>query len=1045
MHQRSRLWSSSAFVVFGLIASGCAIDASRSATDQRVQIETTANTWTRSTQTDASIASDASGNLLVVWSSKRQEDHAFGIFAQCFDPLGRPIGTEIHVNETIEGGQYNPSVAIDQESGNAMIAWESTHHDGAGLGLVGRWFEPTVDGLRAHTGEFPINTTRNGDQTKPSVAINGYGEALVAWTSESAEGLLACARRFDLDGAPRSPEFRIGCAGAHSPIAAPTNDGFLVAGASRDFFGVPNALWMQRITANGAIGAPIEVVDGGDHQDIEPAIGVDASGNAVIAWMRRERDRYEPVCRGFDAEGQPRTRSIRIEAQSDGWLSGVAVAVAPDGRFNVSWNDESRSKPAPIDGSRKRRGSDVVAQRFDRKFAAVGDPERVHLVREGRQRIPIGSVATRSVWTSVDQIAHVWSGRTDSDSNGVGFTLTHPQRLTAEAPLLFEPRPAITRRDAAARTVAGDSAKPIYDPNFIPDPPEVNVRGAGPDFGFFGDQQRGAIPPDPEIAVGAEHVLIVVNSRMTIRRKTDGVQISGRDLFGPNGFWSELGSVSAFDPIAQYDVHTDRFVVAAAEHDNGQMYLLIAITEGSDPNGAWIKHRVNMTAFGTGMDYPILGVDDESISITVNFFGDPLAAYLFIFDKAALIAGAASFNAIQVSTSNPPTGAMTNYDVNPPAQYYASTWSSAGNRLRLIAVTDPNGSPSVTEHELLVPGFSIPVDADQLGSTELADTVDWRIKHGVVRNGAMWVAHNTKILDPGPTGPFSSRDIAKVRWYEIALNGWPTSGQTPTLTQTGLIDSGFGIHTWHPDISVDDNGNAAMVFSRSSKDEFISTARAVRRVTDPPGTFRQAVIMQTSTSPDTSTRWGDYAGIQEDPFDPGVFWSHGEYRTSSWRTWVGKFSPLTPNPLDFALLSPPEMSVDVRATALLDWEDAQDADSYDVTIATDSDLINTVAINNVTSSSWSVPDGVLECGVRYYWSVTANSVGGQSVSTPGVYSFTTGLLADLNDDNIIDTADLGILIGEFGTIGDLADLNNDGIVDTADLGLLIASFGDTCD
>ena len=51
---------------------------------------------------------------------------------------------------------------------------------------------------------------------------------------------------------------------------------------------------------------------------------------------------------------------------------------------------------------------------------------------------------------------------------------------------------------------------------------------------------------------------------------------------------------------------------------------------------------------------------------------------------------------------------------------------------------------------------------------------------------------------------------------------------------------------------------------------------------------------------------------------------------------------------------------------------------------------------------------------------------------------------DLNFDEQIDTADLGILISAFGTATDLADINGDGIVDTADLGVLISAFGAIC-
>ena len=52
--------------------------------------------------------------------------------------------------------------------------------------------------------------------------------------------------------------------------------------------------------------------------------------------------------------------------------------------------------------------------------------------------------------------------------------------------------------------------------------------------------------------------------------------------------------------------------------------------------------------------------------------------------------------------------------------------------------------------------------------------------------------------------------------------------------------------------------------------------------------------------------------------------------------------------------------------------------------------------------------------------------------------------ADLNTDGVIDTADLGILIGQFGTAGPDADLNGDGVVDTAELGILIGGFGSKC-
>ncbi len=52
---------------------------------------------------------------------------------------------------------------------------------------------------------------------------------------------------------------------------------------------------------------------------------------------------------------------------------------------------------------------------------------------------------------------------------------------------------------------------------------------------------------------------------------------------------------------------------------------------------------------------------------------------------------------------------------------------------------------------------------------------------------------------------------------------------------------------------------------------------------------------------------------------------------------------------------------------------------------------------------------------------------------------------DLNGDCVVDTADLGGIIGAFGGSGPFGDINGDGVIDTADLGILIANFGVTCD
>ncbi|MSR42076.1 MAG: hypothetical protein EXS10_09295 [Phycisphaerales bacterium] len=55
---------------------------------------------------------------------------------------------------------------------------------------------------------------------------------------------------------------------------------------------------------------------------------------------------------------------------------------------------------------------------------------------------------------------------------------------------------------------------------------------------------------------------------------------------------------------------------------------------------------------------------------------------------------------------------------------------------------------------------------------------------------------------------------------------------------------------------------------------------------------------------------------------------------------------------------------------------------------------------------------------------------GQGVSLPG----------DLNDDGIIDAADLSILLSGWGNPKSGADINGDGVVDAEDLTILLSNW-----
>jgi hypothetical protein len=166
-----------------------------------------ANTYTTGSQGSPSVAAEASGNFVVVWSSYAQDGSGFGVFGQRFASSGAPLGSEFRVNTYTTSNQFNPSVAADP-SGNFVVVWSSNGQDGPGLGLFGQRYA----GSGAPLGpEFRVNTYTTNTQTLPSVAVDASGNLVVVWRSigQDGSGDGVFGQRFAGSGDPLGPEFLV--------------------------------------------------------------------------------------------------------------------------------------------------------------------------------------------------------------------------------------------------------------------------------------------------------------------------------------------------------------------------------------------------------------------------------------------------------------------------------------------------------------------------------------------------------------------------------------------------------------------------------------------------------------------------------------------------------------------------------------------------------------------------------------------------------------------------------------------------------------------
>jgi hypothetical protein len=160
--------------------------------------------------------------------------------------------------------------------------------------------------------------------------------------------------------------------------------------------------------------------------------------------------------------------------------------------------------------------------------------------------------------------------------------------------------------------------------------------------------------------------------------------------------------------------------------------------------------------------------------------------------------------------------------------------------------------------------------------------------------------------------------------------------------------------------------------------------------------------------------------------------------------------PPPPTPGPFNLSSPANASTVAGLTPTLGWSASALADTYNVTVATDSGLTNIVtSASGLVGTSFAVPAATLSYNTQYFWGATAFNGAGRTDSTPVSWSFRTPpapCAGDINNDGSTNTLDLTIFLGNFGsavTPNTNGDFDGDGQVTTTDLTFFLGAFGCT--
>ena len=379
--------------------------------------ELSVNTFTANDQTHPAIAIDSYGKFAVVWQSAGADSDGTGISGRVYRAGGAPSGAEFRVNTTQTRDQTAPAIAMDA-NGNFVVTWVSDRQDGSGKGVFAQRF----DAMKQPIGdEFRVNTSTDGDQDAPAVAMDINGNFVVVWesqgkadrnavgTDQSGKGIFA--QRYNAAGTKLGSEFRVNTTTdndqSHPAIGLNANGDFVIAWESAGQDGDGQGIFAQKFDRSGnSIGQEFQVNSGVSHNQTNPTVAIEPMGNFEIAWQddRRDGDGSGIYLKRFTGSGNPRGDEFRVNQQTKGDQITPTLGADAEGNLTIAWASSRQ------DGD----GYGIYARHYSPNGEASSDEFRVNTEGKNDQTEPAiavnGSGNFTVTWVSDNQ---------DGDNQGI--------------------------------------------------------------------------------------------------------------------------------------------------------------------------------------------------------------------------------------------------------------------------------------------------------------------------------------------------------------------------------------------------------------------------------------------------------------------------------------------------------------------------------------------------------------------------------------------------------------------------------------------------
>ena len=416
----------------------------------------------------------------------------------------------------------------------------------------------------------------------------------------------------------------------------------------------------------------------------------------------------------------------------------------------------------------------------------------------------------------------------------------------------------------------------------------------------------GVAPPDTDGDVGHDHYFQMVNNGFAIWDK------SGNLLYGPvdnitlwDGFDGPWSSTNDGDPIVVYDEYANRWVATqfALPYSGGPYYELVAVSQTSDPLGAWNRYAFE---FEDMPDYPKFAVWPDGYYFSTHQFANASSwagAGMSICDRDAMIAGDPDAEMIFFSMGMNSYGLLpadADGAMAPPEGSPNYVLDIGDNQLKLWQVdidweNTSNSMVTILPNLATAPFSTQGINISQPGTEQNLDAMTgmtmYRLQYRNFGEYQVMMANHTVNSGNGKAG---------IRWYE--LRNYGTSWE---IYQQGTYAPQDGDNRWMGSIAMNQYGDIGLGYSVSSSTTYPSIRVAGQSAAAPLGLgifdIDETSIIEGTKSQTGVHRWGDYSAMTVDPTNGQAFWFTTEYSNGgwNWRTQIASVEFMQPPVTNF--------------------------------------------------------------------------------------------------------------------------------------------------